>query len=69
MLYSISWIENRRDERRVFYGDSEEEVIEDIRLYAERTRLDVRYLKIEKHPRGLWLEGKFWPVEERKRNA
>ena len=40
MLYSISWIENRRDERRVFYGDSEEEVVEDIRLYAERTRLE-----------------------------
>ena len=62
MLYSTQYIRNKRDERRLFYADSNEAALENIRAYAQKNELNYEFLHIEKHPSGLWHNGKFFPA-------
>ena len=67
MLYSIQYIRNRLNQRKLFYADSDEAALEKIKAYAEKNELIYDLLHIEKHPHGIWLNVRFYPAEEKKR--
>jgi len=73
MLYSMSYTQIRRKERRLFYADSDEEAMDKVRTYAERNGLLAEYIRIEQHPRGCYIESKlfprFLPAQEKKKKG
>jgi hypothetical protein len=40
--------------------------LEKIKVYAENNELIYDPLHREKHPNGIWLNGRFFPAEEKK---
>lgn len=62
MLYSIQYIRNRTNRRQLFYADSDEAALENIRAYAKKNELIYELLHIEKHPSGLWHNERFFPA-------
>jgi hypothetical protein len=67
VLYSIQYIRNKRNERQLFYADSDAAALEKIREYAKKNERIYELRHREKHICGLWLNGRFFPAEEKKR--
>jgi hypothetical protein len=68
VLYSIQYIRNRTNRRQLFYAESDAAAWEQIKAYAEKNELIYELLHIEKHPHGIWLNVRFYPAEEKKRD-
>ena len=61
MFYSLSYTQNRRKERRLFYADNDEEALRKVREYAETHELLEEYIRVEYHPKGFYVESKLFP--------
>ena len=61
MLYSLSYTQNRRKERRLFYAENDEEALCRVKEYAEKHELLEEYIRLECHPKGFYLESKLFP--------
>lgn len=61
MLYSLSYTQNRRKERRLFYAENDVEALCKVREYAEKHELLEEHIRVEYHPKGFYLESKFFP--------
>jgi hypothetical protein len=61
MLYSLSYTQNRRKERRLFYADTDEEALRRVREYAETHELLEEHIRVEYHPKGFYLERTLFP--------
>ena len=69
MLYSVTYIENRKEERRMFYANSDKEAMEIIRNYAKRRGIRFEDMQMQLHPKGLRVGSRFYAPEERKNHA